>query len=229
MAADKTQSDQLGHRKRLRNRFLKDLGHSMEDYELLELILTQAIPRGDVKPLAKRLLFQFKSYANLISATPQALNKIDGVGDAAVVAIKLAQQSALRLLKQEAFNGHVLSNWDKLMDYVQAAMSREEVEQTRVLYMNQKSHLIEDEVRNIGTVNHTPLYPREIIKRALEIGAVSIIIVHNHPSGDPTPSADDISITRELRVAGKSVGITLHDHIIIGKTNYISFKSQGLL
>ncbi len=133
--------DQLGHRKRLRTRFLKDLGHSMEDYELLELVLTQAIPRGDVKPLAKRLIQQFKSYAAVISASPEALKKVTGVGEAAVVALKLSQQSALRLLKQEAFNGHVLGNWDKLMDYIQAAMSRETVEQLRILFLNQKNHL----------------------------------------------------------------------------------------
>lgn len=222
-------SDQLGHRKRLRERFLKDLGSSMADYELLELILTQAIPRGDVKPLAKRLIKEFGSYANVLSAPPASLIKIEGIGEAAIAAIKLSQQSALRLLKQEAFAGHILDNWEKLLDYIQASMSREKVEQLRVLYLNQKNHLLADEIQNIGTVNHTPFYPREIIRQALNISAIAIIIIHNHPSGDPTPSADDITMTRELRDAGRTMGITLHDHIIVGNDGYVSFRNQNLL
>ncbi|WP_420547549.1 RadC family protein [Curvivirga sp.] len=226
---EEVRKDQLGHRKRLRTRFLKDLGRAMEDYELLELILTQAIPRGDVKPLAKRLIASFKSYAGVLSATPEELQKVEGIGEAAVVAIKLSQQSALRLLKQEAFKGHILNNWQNLMDYLQAAMGREKVEQLRILYLNQKNHLIADEVQNIGTVNHTPLYPREIVKRALDLSAVAIIIVHNHPSGDPAPSQEDIQITNMVKDAGNNLGIILHDHIIIGHNSYLSFKTQGLL
>ncbi|MTI10481.1 RadC family protein [Curvivirga aplysinae] len=226
---DEVRKDQLGHRKRLRTRFLKDLGRAMEDYELLELILTQAIPRGDVKPLAKQLISYFKSYAGVLSATPEELQKVEGVGEAAIVAIKLSQQSALRLLKQEAFKGHILNNWQNLIDYLQAAMGREKVEQLRVLYLNQRNHLIADEVQNIGTVNHTPLYPREIVKRALDLSAVAIIIVHNHPSGDPAPSQEDIQMTNMVKDAGSNLGITLHDHIIIGHNNYLSFKTQGLL
>lgn len=222
-------SDQLGHRKRLRERFLKDLGSSMADYELLELILTQAIPRGDVKPLAKRLLKEHGSYANVLSAPPSSLKKTEGIGNAAIVAIKLSQQSALRLLKQEAFNGHILENWEKLLDYIQASMSRETTEQLRVIYLNQKNHLLEDKVQSIGTINHTSIYPREIIKHALNINAVAVIIIHNHPSGDPKASKEDIAMTNELRDASHTMGITLHDHIIASKTGYISFKEQGLL
>ncbi|MDX1737324.1 MAG: DNA repair protein RadC, partial [Alphaproteobacteria bacterium] len=217
------------HRERLRKRFLSDMGASMQDYELLELLLTLAKPRGDVKPLAKKLLIEFESFSNIISATPEELKRVKGVGDSSVAALKLVQQASLRLLRQDVFNGHILSNWQKLMDYIQAAMGREKVEQLRVLYLNQKNHLIADEVQQRGTINHTPLYPREVIKRALDLGAVAIIIVHNHPSGDPTPSEEDIIATKRLKEAGYNLDIVLHDHVVVGRTNYISFKNHGLL
>lgn len=220
---------QTGHRKRLRQRFLRDLGQSMDDYELLELVLTQALPRGDVKPLAKRLIREFGDFGSVISADVERLGKISGLGEAAIVAIKLNGVGALRLLKQDAFKGTIISNWDKLLDYCQAAMGRAEIEQFRLLFLNAKNALIADEIQQQGTINHTPLYPREVIKRALDLHATSIIMVHNHPSGDPTPSQDDIAMTNNVKDAGAKLGITLHDHLIIGLGSYVSFKSKGLL
>ncbi len=219
----------IGHRKRLRQRFLRDQGQSMDDYELLELILTQALPRGDVKPLAKELIDKFGDFGNVIATDIEDLKKISGIGEAALVAIKLNNTGSLRLLKQNAFKGHVISGWDKLLDYCQAAMGREKIEQFRLLFLNNKNILIADEIQQYGTIDHTPLYPREVIKRALELHATSIIMVHNHPSGDPTPSDDDIAMTRKIKDAGSKLAISLHDHIIIGHGSYISFKSKGLI
>lgn len=218
-----------GHRQRLRDRFMRDFGASMPDYELLELLLTLAIPRRDVKPVAKELIEKFGSFANVISADPRHLESVRDVKKSAVTAIKLAQTAALRLAQQQIMNTHVLSSWDKLIDYCQAAMGRETVEQVRLLFLDHKNRLIADEVQQQGTVNHTPLYPREVIKRALELNASALILVHNHPSGDPTPSGDDIQMTYEVRDAGKKLGITLHDHLIISKGGHTSFKSSGLL
>ena len=218
-----------GHRKRLRQRFLRDMGRSMDDCELLELVLTQALPRSDVKPLAKELINKFGDFGSAIAADVESLKKISGLGEAALVAIKLNGTGALRLLKQEIFNSHVISGWDKLLDYCQAAMGREKIEQFRLLFLDKKNTLIADEIQQQGTIDHTPLYTREVIKRALELHATSIIMVHNHPSGDPTPSRNDITMTRQIKDAGSKLGISLHDHIIIGHGSYISFKSKGLI
>lgn len=218
-----------GHRQRLRDRFLRDMGASMPDYELLELLLTQALPRRDVKPIAKELMAEFGSFANVVSADPRQLEAIKDVKSSAITSLKLVQAAALRLSQQQIMNTHILSSWDKLIDYCQAAMGHEKIEQVRLLFLDNKNRLIADEAHQRGTVNHTPLYPREVIKRALELNASAMILVHNHPSGDPTPSGDDIQMTYEVRDAAKKLGITLHDHLIISKGGHTSFKSSGLL
>lgn len=219
----------LGHRQRLRERFLKAGGDDFADYELLELLLFMALPRGDVKPLAKALLKRFGSFAEVISAEPAALGEVDGVGDSAIAALKTVKAAALRMSRDEILDRPVLSTWQKLIDYCRASMAFAEAEHFRVLYLNRKNVLIADEVQQKGTVDHTPVYPREVMKRALEVGASALIMVHNHPSGDPTPSRADIDMTREVREAGEKLGITLHDHIIVGRQGNNSFRALGLL
>lgn len=219
----------LGHRARLRERFLKTGGDGLPDYELLELVLFAAQPRGDVKPLAKRLLATFGTFAQVVSAPAESLRKIDGMGDAAIVAVKATQAAALRLLSEEAREAPVISSWKKLLDYCRAAMAREKNEQFRLLFLDQKNRVIADEVQQRGTVNHTPVYPREVVKRALELSASAIIMVHNHPSGDPTPSRADIDMTRQVRDAAEKLGIALHDHVIIAGNEHVSLKSLDLI
>lgn len=221
--------DHKGHRQRLRERFLKSGGDGLPDYEMLELLLFMAQPRGDVKPLAKALMREFNSFAAVISATPDALKKVPGVGDAAVAALKVAQESAARLLRDDIVGQPILSNWQHLLDYCRATMAHEKTEQFRILFLNTKNVLIADELQQRGTVNHTPVYPREVIKRALDLNASAIILVHNHPSGDTDPSRDDIDITKEIREAGQKLGIALHDHLIVGRSGVTSFKTKGLL
>ncbi len=217
------------HRARLRQRFMRDQGASMEDYELLELVLTQLIPRRDVKPLSKALVNRFGSFAAVIAAPPEALRAMPDVGETTVVGLKVVQAAALRLARQEVLNSHVISSWDKLIGYCNAVLARETVEQVRVLLLDRKNKLIADELQHRGTVDQTPLYPREVVKRALDRGASAIILVHNHPSGDPTPSQQDIDSTRELKEATTRLGIALHDHVIIGRSDYFSFRATGLL
>lgn len=221
--------DHAGHRARLRERFLRDNGASMADYEMLELLLTLALPRIDTKPIAKDLVQEFGSFANVIAASEGELSRIKGIKTNGLVALKLVQAAALRLARGDVMQRNVISSWDKLIDYLQAAMAREKVEQVRLLFLDHKNRLIADELQQTGTVNHTPLYTREVMKRALELHTSAIIIVHNHPSGDPTPSRDDIQMTYDIRDAAKKLGITLHDHVIVGRGNYTSFKSAGLL
>lgn len=216
-----------GHRKRLRTRFLKDMGAHMEDYELLELLLCQTIPQKDVKPLAKSLIAQFGSFGGVLSASPEALLAQPGIGETSLVGIKIAQQSAHRLLRQEVMGAHVLSSWDAVVDYVRAVMGREKTEQFRILFLDNRNRLIADEVQQRGTVNHTPLYPREVVKRALELGACALIMVHNHPSGDPTPSGADVEMTIAVRDALRRIDIHLHDHIVVSRNNCRSMKSDG--
>lgn len=199
------------------------------DYEMLELVLFPALPRRDTKPLAKALLKRFGSFAEVISADPHELRAIDGIGEAAVVALKTVQAAALRLSQSEVMDRPVLTSWDRLMKYCRAGMAYEKSEHFRILFLNKKNVLIADEVQQKGTVDHTPVYPREIIKRALELGASAIIMVHNHPSGDPSPSKADIEMTREVREAGERLGIILHDHVIVSKSGYNSLKTMGLL
>jgi DNA repair protein RadC len=219
----------LGHRQRLRARFLEGGPDALPDYELLELLLFQAKPRGDVKPLAKALISRFKSFAGVMAAAPDELASVDGVGEASVVTIKTVQAAALRMAKQELIDRPVINSWKKLLDYCHAAMAYEKVEQFRLLFLDGKNALIADEVQQKGTVNHTPVYVREVVKRALELGASAIVMVHNHPSGDPSPSKDDIAMTKEVAAAADKLGIALHDHLIIGRKGHASLKSMGLI
>jgi len=218
-----------GHRQRLRVRFLATMGEGMPDYELLELLLMLGIPRRDVKPLAKDLIDRFNDFAGVVSAGVERLRSIPGLGDTAVAAIKLAQASSLRLLQERVVGRDAISSWTQLVEYCRAAMAHEEVEQLRLLFLDRKNALIADEVQQRGTVDHAPLYTREVVKRALELGASALILVHNHPSGDPTPSEGDIKITREVKEAVEKLGIVLHDHIVIGRNGHQSFRSLGLL
>lgn len=222
-------SSHEGHRQRLRRRFLAAGADALADYELLEMLLFLAKPRGDVKPLAKRLLARFGSFAEAISADPVELAKLDGMGDASVAALKTAKAAADRLLGEPLMKRPVLSGWKQLLDYCHAAMAHEPVEVVRVLYLDKKNRLIQDELQGRGTVDHTPLYPREVVKRALDLGASALIIVHNHPTGDPTPSQTDISVTHQLKEAAAALGIILHDHLIVARHGHVSFRAKGLV
>lgn len=208
---------------------MKNGGDSLQDYELLELVLFAAIPRGDTKPVAKALIDRFGSFAGICGATPKELKEIDGVGDAVVSALKVVRAASLKLLQEEVMNKPVLSSWQKLMDYCRASMAHEKTERFRILFLDKKNALIADEVQQVGTVDHTPVYPREVVKRALDLNATAIIMVHNHPSGDPKPSRADIDMTREVQEAARSLGIVLHDHVIVSKSGNTSFKTMGLL
>ena len=221
--------DHTGHRKRLRQRFMKAGADALPDYELLELVLFAAYTRRDVKTLAKALLKRFGSFAEVISADPRALKEVEGVGAATVLALKTVQAAAVRMARGEVMQRPVLANWQKLLDYCRTSMAYEDTERFRILYLNRKNVLIADEVQQKGTVDHTPVYPREVVKRALELGASAIVMVHNHPSGDPTPSQADIEMTREVAEAAKKLRITLHDHVIIARNTHASFKSLLLL
>jgi DNA repair protein RadC len=222
-------SESNGHRQRLRQRFRQAGAEALADYELLELVLARAIPRRDVKPIAKRLLNRFGDYAAAISAPPERLMEVDGVGEAAATDLKLIEAAALRLSRQRILNRPALSSWQAVLDYIHAAMARRDREEFRVLFLDRKNSLIADEVQGRGTVDHTPVYPREVIKRALELGATAIILVHNHPSGDPSPSSADIQMTKELVSASRTLNIVVHDHIVIGAGGHASFKTLGLL
>lgn len=219
----------VGHRERLRNRFLQGGEAALADYELLELILFMAQPRRDMKPLAKALIARFGSFAEVISADARDLTQVEGVGDAILASLKAVQAGAVRLTREEIIERPVLSNWQSLLDHCRAAMAYDKEEHFRVLFLNAKNVLIADEVQQRGTVDHTPVYPREVIKRALELGASAIIMVHNHPSGDAKPSQGDIDMTREIQDAGAKLGVTLHDHVIVARGGYTSLKSQGFL
>lgn len=217
-----------GHRKRLRERFLKE-PKALADYELLEIILFSASPRSDVKPLAKELISKFGSLAKVLTAEEAALKKIDGINEAAVTSIKTVQEASSRLLLTEAKTKPVLNSWIKLLDYCRAEMGHLKKEQFRILFLNAKNMLIADEVQQEGTINHTLAYPREIVKRALELSASSIILCHNHPSGDPSPSRADIDLTQQIISAAKPLELKVHDHLIISETEHFSFKSNGLI
>ena len=218
-----------GHRERLRARFLKGGADAMPDYELLELTLFAALPRRDTKPLAKALLVRFGSFAEVIAAPRARLMEVKGVGENVANHLKIVEAAAQRLAKTKVMGRAALSSWSALLDYCTAAMARSETEEFRVLFLDRKNMLVADEVLNRGTVDHAPVYPREIVKRALELNASAIILVHNHPSGDPAPSKADIAMTREVAIAAKALGITIHDHLVIGRGGHASFKSLGLL
>ncbi len=217
------------HRKRLRDRFMTGGPDAVPDYELLELILFLAIPRQDVKPLARTLIDTFGDLNRVIAAPPARLRLIDGVGDGVVMALKLVEASAQRMARARVLHRPVISSWAALLDYCHTVMSHRETEQFRVLYLDRKNVLIADEAQGQGTVDHVPVYPREVLRRALELNATALILVHNHPSGDPTPSQADISMTETIRQGCDALSITLHDHLVIGKSCELSFRSAGLL
>jgi DNA repair protein RadC len=217
------------HRRRLRERFMSGGAQALPDYEMLELVLFRAIPRQDVKPLARLLLDTFGDFNRVVSASPQRLMLVKGVGDAVVQELKIVEAAAQRLMRSRVMNRPVLSSWDALLDYCHTAMAHRDTEQFRVLFLDRKNVLIADEEQARGTVDHVPVYPREVVKRALEVNASAIILVHNHPSGDPTPSQSDMSMTRQVQDAAQVLGIVLHDHLIIGKSRELSFRAEGYL
>jgi DNA repair protein RadC len=219
----------LGHRERLRERFLAGGAEAMPDYELLELVLFAAIPRRDVKPLAKALIARFGGFAEAIAAPRERLLEVEGMSEAAATQLKIVEAAALRLSQTRVLGRPALSSWAALLDYCAAAMARSQKEEFRILFLDRKNVLIADEVQSSGTIDHTPVYPREIVKRALELGASAVILVHNHPSGDPTPSKADIEMTREVVDAAKALRIAVHDHVIVGRSGHASFKALGLL
>lgn len=217
------------HRQRLRARFMAGGALAMPDYELLELVLFRAIPRRDVKPLARAMMDRFGDFNRVITASEARLRDISGVGDAVVTELKIIEAAAHRMARAKVMLTHVVSSWDALLDYCHTTMAHRETEQFRVLYLDRKNVLIADEEQAKGTVDHVPVYPREVAKRALELNASALILVHNHPSGDPTPSASDIEMTHQIAAACDALALSLHDHLIIGKSTELSFKSEGLL
>ena len=218
-----------GHRARLRARLLTAGPDAVQDHELLEMLLFLALPRRDTKPIARALLARFGSYAGAISAPLPDLRGIEGLGDAGAAALKLAQAAAHRLMRAEVQDRPILADWARLMEYLGGLLSRERTEQFRVLFLDNRNRLLADEAQSRGTVNHTPVYPREVVKRALELHATALILVHNHPSGDPTPSRDDVDMTRSIRTAAEALAVTLHDHVIVGNGRWFSFRREGLL
>lgn len=221
-------TDGTGHRARLRQRLLAD-GEGLLDHELIEYLLALAIPRRDTKPLAKALLHEFGGIAGLLTADAEAIARVPGMGDTSVAALKIAHAAALRLLRGEVAARPVLANWQALLDYLRADMAHHAIERVRVLHMNSRNMLIRDELMQEGSVDEAPVYVREVIRRAIDLGSAAIILVHNHPSGDPAPSRADIELTRNVVEAGKRLGIAVHDHIIIGTEGHSSLRSMGLI
>jgi DNA repair protein RadC len=219
----------IGHRERLRERFFTAGADAMPDYELLELTLFAAVPRRDVKPLAKALLARFGSFAEVIAAPRERILEVESASVAVTTQLKIVEAAARRLAKTRLLGRPALASWSALIDYCAAAMARAQKEEFRVLFLDRKNVLIADEVQSTGTVDHTPVYPREIVKRALDHAATALILVHNHPSGDPTPSRADITMTRDVVDAARALGIVVHDHVIVGRSGHVSFKALGLL
>lgn len=217
------------HRQRLRTRFLEGGAQAVPDYEMLELVLFRAIPRRDVKPLARALMERFGDFASVLSAPPDQLQEVAGVGAAVVTELRIVEAAAHRLTRARVMQRQVISSWAALLDYCRATMAHREVEQFRVFYLDRKNTLIADEEQARGTVDHVPVYPREIVKRALHLNASALILVHNHPSGDPTPSAADIDMTGQVQRAADALGIAVHDHVVIGRSAEVSFRAEGYL
>ncbi len=217
------------HRKRLRERFMQGGALAMPDYELLELVLFRAIPRRDVKPLARLLLETFGDFNRVLSASVERLSDVKGVGDAVIQELKIVEAASHRLARSRVMQKHVISSWDAILDYCHTTMAHRETEQFRILFLDRKNVLIADEEQAHGTVDHVPVYPREVVKRALELNASALILVHNHPSGDPTPSDADIAMTEQINNAAQALGLVLHDHLIIGKSTELSLRSAGYI
>jgi DNA repair protein RadC len=218
-----------GHRERLRQRFVEAGPAALADYELLELLLFPAMPRSDKKPLAKQLIERFGGFAGVINADLAALQAVPGMGEIPAIALKAVQAAIQRVLRQEVAARPVLSSWQAVQDYCQVAMAHARIEEFRLLFLDRRNGLIADEVQQTGTIDHTPVYPREVVKRALELGAAALILIHNHPSGDPTPSKADIEMTRAVAEAARVLGIEVHDHLIIGRGKQTSLRGLGLM
>ncbi|HEX3575796.1 MAG TPA: DNA repair protein RadC [Rhodopila sp.] len=218
-----------GHRARMRQRLLKAGPDSLADHEMLEMILFIALPRRDTKPIARDLLTRFRTFGGVLGAPDTELRTVEGVGEAGAAAIKLIQAAALRMMRQDLATQPVLATWDRLTDYLTAAMGHERIEQFRVLFLDGRNKLLADEVQGIGTINHAPAYPREVVRRCLELHATAVVLAHNHPSGDPAPSREDVALTAEIAKAAATMGITVHDHIIIGRGKWLSFRAERLL
>jgi DNA repair protein RadC len=217
-----------GHRRRLRERMIAAGAESLPDYELLELLLFAANPQGDVKPTAKALLAHFGGFGKVMSADPDTLSKA-GLGLAGIAAVKSVREAALRLMRLELQERPVVNSWDKLIDYCNAEVAHNQVEEFHILFLDRKNVLIKHERQQRGTIDHTPVYPREVVKRALDLGAAAMILVHNHPSGDPTPSKADITVTQDIKKAAAPLGVVLHDHVIIGRNGHTSLRDLGLI
>jgi DNA repair protein RadC len=226
--ADDPPADTAGHRARLRGRLLAD-PDGLLDHELVEYLLALAIPRRDTKPLAKALLKEFGGIGGLMAADATALQRVDGMGDTAAAAVRIAQATAIRMIRTQVAVRPVLANWQALLDYLRADMAHDGIERFRVLHLNTRNMLIRDEVMHRGTVDQAAVYVREVIRRAIDLGSAAIILVHNHPSGDPAPSRADIDVTRTIAEAGKRLGIAVHDHLIIGTGGHVSMRAQGLI
>ena len=217
------------HRNRMREKLLTAGPDALADHEMLEMVLFLALPRVDTKPIAYRLLEKFGSFADAIAAPSRDLEATEGMGRASAASLKLVHAAAIRLSRARVMNRPVLGNWDALMDYLNAQMAREPIEQFRILFLDAKNRLIADEAQQRGTVNHTPVYPREVVARALQLNASALILSHNHPSGDPAPSRDDIAMTRQIVEAARALSVSVHDHVIVGNGVWLSFRKEGLL
>jgi DNA repair protein RadC len=219
----------VGHRMRLKTRFREAGGDALADYELLELILFRAIPQRDVKPLAKKLIERFGSFAEALAAPPPRLAEVDGMTEGAVTEFKIVEASAKRFAKIVARNRRSMTSWSEVIDYCRTAMAYEDREEFRILFLDKKNGLIADESQGLGTIDHTPVYPREVVKRALELAATAVVLVHNHPSGDPTPSTQDVKMTLEIISIAAPLGVKVHDHIIVGRQGHASLKGMRLI
>jgi DNA repair protein RadC len=228
-AAGEEQPDHAGHRRRLKDRFLSGGADAMPDYELLELVLFNAIPQRDTKPLAKALIAKFGSFAEVVNAPPERLKEVPGAGSSVALQLKLIKSASLRFMQGRIMRRPALASWNAVIDYCRGAMAFESREQFRILFLDKRNLLIADEVQQIGTVDHTPVYVREVAKRALELAATALILVHNHPSGDPSPSHADVQMTKMIVAAAKNLGIAVHDHVIVGREGHASFRALGLL
>ncbi len=227
--AEEDQPHFVGHRDRLRARFLEAGDQALPDYELMELVLYRSIPRRDVKPLAKDLIKKFGSFAETLGARLERLMEVPGVGEATALDIKIVEAAGRRLARGAVRERQVLGSWKDVIDYCRAAMAFADREEFRLLFLDKRNFLIADEVQGVGTVDHTPVYPREVVRRALELGATALILVHNHPSGDPTPSSADIKVTHDIIAIAKPMGIAVHDHIIVGRSGHASFRGLKLI